>query len=178
MKPYLIGIAGRSCSGKTTLVRKLQESITSTYICQDLFFKRQEDATRWEEPECLRNDLLLKSIMELKSGRSTHIPQYGISDLVYYPRPIIIIEGYLLFVDKNISDLFDKRIWIDVSDINLVCRRIQRDGSLKYIDKILYAVLPVSKQYESIQKSRSDIIIDGNKDIHDVLKEFNRLVKL
>jgi uridine kinase len=178
MKPYLIGIAGRSCSGKTTLVRELQKTNTCTYICQDQFFKRQEDATRWEEPECLRNDLLLKSITQLKNGESTHVSQYGCSDLVYYPRPIIIVEGYLLFVDKNISDLFDKRVWVDVSDINLVCRRIQRDGSLKYIDKILYAVLPTSKKYEPIQKSRADIIIDGNKDINNVVKEFNRLVKL
>jgi uridine kinase len=181
MKPYLIGIAGRSCSGKTTLVHELSKTHDFLYISQDNFFRKSENADRWEEPECLRNDMLFQALLRLKNGDIAHVPTNGwteVCDKTVYPQPVIIVEGYLLFVDKNISDLFDKRVWVDVSDINLVCRRIQRDGSLKYIDKISNVVVPISKKYESLQKSRSDIIIDGNKSIDDIVNAFNQLVPL
>ena len=179
----IIGVAGRTCSGKSTAVNEMSKRYNNIlHISQDLFFKRSDtdEDLCWEKPECLRNDLLIDTLTKLKKGLPTNIPSKGWTekcDRNIQPKDYIIVEGYLLFVNSKLRDLFDYKVWIDVSDVNLVSRRLQRDGNLKYIDKILNVVLPYSKEYEQIQKPYADNILDGNIPVDKISWELERLIR-
>ncbi len=179
-KPFVIGVCGRSCSGKSTIIKELEERYRGKvlHIIQDKFFKVNSD--NWESPNSLRLDRLIYSIKKLKSGKSTHIPNHGwteVFDREVKPQKVIIVEGYLLFVNEELSSLFDKKIWIDVSDTNLLYRRTKRDGTGKHIDYTMNIVIPESKKYEEIQREKADIIIDGNKSKDKIIEEVEKQIK-
>ena len=171
--PLIIGVCGRSCSGKSTVVMELEERYTDVlHITQDKFFKIKAD--NWESPESLRNDRLIYSIKKLKNGEPTHIPSHRwteVFDRKIKPHKMIIVEGYLLFVDDELADLFDMKIWVDISDFNMLYRRTKRDGNVNGMDYTVNVVIPKSHKYEKIQKSRADIIIDGNKSKEEIIEE-------
>lgn len=180
MKPYIIGVAGRSCSGKSTVVKELERIYDGQFlhINQDKFFKVKAD--NWEHPDSIRIDRLIYSLRRLKNGNSTHIPSHRwteIFDRLVLPHKVIIVEGYLLFINKELNSLFDKKIWVDVSDVNLLYRRVKRSNNLAELDYVMYYVIPESKKYEGIQRSNADIIIDGNKTKEEILKEFEKVLK-
>ena len=180
IKPLIIGVCGRSCSGKSTVIKELEEKYKGEFlhINQDKFFKVKAD--NWESPESLRIDRLIYSIKKLKNGQSTHIPSHRwteVFDREVKPHKIIIVEGYLLFVDAELSNLFDKRIWVEVSDANILYRRTKRDGTSKHIDYTMNAVIPESKKYEEIQRKRADIIIDGNKTKEKIIEDMEGNIK-
>lgn len=179
-KPFIIGVSGRSCSGKSTVIKELEEKYKGEFlhINQDKFFKVK--AENWERPESLRNDKLYESIKRLKGGKNTFIPAHRWTeqfDREIKPHKVIIIEGYLLFVDKQMNKLFDKKIWVDVSDLNLLYRRTKRDGTSKNMDYTMNVVIPESKKYEKIQREEADITIDGNKSKEDIVKELETYIK-
>jgi len=180
IKPFVIGVCGRSCSGKSTVVKELKERYKEKveHIKQDKFFKVK--ASNWERPEALRNDRLIYSIKKLKSGKSTHIPTHRwteVFDKEVKPHKLIIAEGYLLFVDPKLSNLFDKKIFVDVSDTNILYRRTKRDNTRKNIDYTINVVIPESMKYEEIQRKRADIIIDGNKTKEKIIQEIDGYIK-
>jgi ADP-ribosylglycohydrolase/dephospho-CoA kinase len=179
LKPIIIGVCGRSCSGKSTVVKELEEKYKGEFlhINQDKFFKVKAD--NWESPDALRMDRLIYSIKKLKNGQPTHIPSHRwteVFDREVKPHKIIIVEGYLLFVNEELANLFDKKIWVDVSDANIVYRRTKRDSTSKYIDYTVNTVIPESKKYEEIQRNRADIVINGNKSKEEIIQEFEELL--
>lgn len=144
-------------------------------ICQDRFFKKQ--ASNWESPEALNNYNLIYSLNKLKRCEATHIPSAGwteIYDRLIEPKPLIIVEGYLLFENTEIVRLLDKKIYIDVSDINMLYRRTKRENTSKYIDYTMFTVIPESKKYMDKQRISADIIIDGNQDKYAVYNDVYR----
>jgi len=180
IKPLIIGVCGRSCSGKSTIIKELEEKYKGEFlhINQDKFFKVKAD--NWESPESLRIDRLIYSIKKLKNGQSTHIPSHRwteVFDREVKPHKIIIVEGYLLFVDAELSNIFDKKIWVEVSDANILYRRTKRDGTSKHIDYTMNVVIPESKKYEEIQRKRADIIIDGNKTKEKIIEDMEGNIK-
>jgi len=186
-KPLIIGICGRSCCGKGSIVEYLaKENPNILYIKLDKFFKKHtpekyKGYDNWECNESLRWDRLIYSIKKLKEGKSTHIPSHRWTeefDKKIYPRKIIIVEGFLLFTNAELVKLFDKKIFIDVSDINILHRRLIREGNINGIDYIKNVVIPYSKKYEDIQKKNADIIIDGNKSKDEIIKELNKYLKI
>jgi len=179
IKPIIIGVCGRSCSGKSTVIKELEEKYKGKFlhINQDKFFKVKAD--NWESPDSLRIDRLIYSIKKLKNGQPTHIPSHRwteVFDREVKPHEIIIVEGYLLFINTELSNLFDRKIWVDVSDANILYRRTKREGTSKNIDYTISKVIPESKKYEVIQKKRADIIIDGNKTKDYIVKEIERYI--
>lgn len=180
IKPLIVGVAGRSCSGKSTVVKKLEEKYKGNFlhINQDKFFK--VNAENWENPESLRFDKLIYSIKKLKKGQSAHIPSHRcteVFDRKIKPHKIIIVEGYLLFVDKELNKLFDRKIWVDVSDLNILYRRTKRDDTSQYIDYTYKVVIPESRKYDKIQRKKADIIIDGDKTKEEIIKEIEEYIK-
>lgn len=180
IKPLVIGVCGRSCSGKSTVVKELEEKYAGEFlhINQDKFFKVKAD--NWERPDALRFDMLIKVIKSLKDGKNAFIPTHRwteVFDREVKPHKIIIVEGYLLFVNVELNRLFDRKIWVDVSDLNLLYRRLKRFNDLKKLDNIMNSVIPESKIYEELQKKEADIIIDGNKSKEDVMKEIENYIK-
>jgi len=179
-QPFIIGVCGRSCSGKTTVIKELEEKYKGEFlhINQDKFFKVKAD--NWESPDSLRLDRLIYSIKKLKKRESTHIPSHRwteVFDREVKPHKVIIVEGYLLFVNKELSSLFDKKIWVDISDQNILWRRTLRDGNTGGADYTMNVVIPESKKYEAIQRKEADIVIDGNKSKEEIIKEIERHIK-
>lgn len=187
LKPQIIGVCGRSCSGKSDVTRFLEKKYKNQIVripC-DRFFKvfnatELDETDGWESPSSIRWDRLIYSVKKLKNGESTHIPSKGwteVFDQLIEPKEIIIVEGYLIFTNKEIIDLFDKKIWVDVSDQNILWRRTLRDGNTGGVEYTMNKVIPISKRYEKQQRKNADIIIDGNKTKEEIIKELESSVK-
>ena len=179
-KPLIIGVSGRSCSGKSTVVKELEEKYKGDFlhICQDKFFRVKAD--NWESPESLRIDKLIECVKLLKNGKSTFIPSHRwteVYDREVKPHKIIIVEGYLLFVNKELNKLFDKKIWVDVSDVNLLYRRLKRFNEINQLDYAMNVVIPESKKYEEQQKKEAETIIDGNKPKEEIIRDLEKQLK-
>ncbi|HIH25849.1 hypothetical protein J4476_04850 [Candidatus Woesearchaeota archaeon] len=180
-KPIVIGVCGRSCSGKSTVVNELEEKYKGKFlhINQDKFFKVKSN--NWEAPESLRTDKLIYSLKKLKNGESTHIPSHRwteVFDMEIQPHKVVIVEGYLLFVNEELNKLFDKKIWVDISDLNLIYRRLKRSNDIEQLDYTMNVVIPESKKYEKIQKEKADIIIDGNQAKEKIIGIIDRQIKI
>lgn len=161
----VIGICGRSCSGKSTIAGRFKEEHQekTELINQDMFFKIRADS--WETTDAIRFDMMIEAINLLRSGKSCMVPSKKNSEMAdseIRPNEIILVEGYLLYVNLELNNLIDKRIWISVSDTNILERRIRRDGSDRNKDYIVNEVIPISKRYCKEQKEKADAIFDGN----------------
>ena len=143
-RPYFVGIAGGTGSGKTTVATKLLEALPgdgAVIIDHDAYYKdrsgmpkEERDLLNFDHPDALDNDLLVRHLDELRAGRPIEMPLY---DFVTHsrradtrhvkPAPVTVVEGILVFVDPAVRRLLDIKIFVDTdADIRLI-RRIKRD---------------------------------------------------
>ncbi|XZE19843.1 uridine kinase [Pirellulaceae bacterium SH449] len=143
-QPTVLGIAGGSGSGKSTLVKGLLASSVGgqiTILKHDDYYRNHSDmpepirtAENWDHPESIDNDLFVSHLIALKQGGSIESPQYDFATHSRRPetlsieaKPIIIVEGILIFAIPAICDLLDWRIYLEASPDERVLRRIIRD---------------------------------------------------
>lgn len=186
MQPIIIGICGRSCSGKSHATRELENQYPDKIlrIPLDRFFKiynekELDEKFGWESPESIRWDRLVYSIKKLKNGESTHIPSKGWTELfdkLVHPKPIILVEGYLIFTNNELLQLFDKKIFVDVTDLNILYRRTLRDNGIHGVNYTMQKVIPISKKYDEQQKNLADVVIDGNKTKDEIFNEIKEYI--
>ncbi|MBE6974497.1 MAG: uridine kinase, partial [Ruminococcaceae bacterium] len=139
----VIGIAGGTGSGKTTLMKNLLERFSGnvTVLSHDNYYRRLdhlnfEDRCRvnYDEPAALETDLMVRHLDALRHGQAIDCPVYDFANhnrsdqvLRIEPRKVIIVEGILIFTDPDLRRLMDIKIFVDTdADIRL-CRRIKRD---------------------------------------------------
>ena len=182
----VIGIAGGSGSGKTTLmnniVRRFEENIT--VLSHDSYYKRHDDMTyeercqlNYDEPNALETELMVQHLDQLKNGQAIDCPVYDFtvhnrSDAVQRiePRSVIIVEGILIFQNKQLRDLMDIRIFVDTdADIRL-CRRVKRDVNKRgrSLESVLTqyqeTVKPMYEKYVEPSKKHAHILVpEGGK---------------
>src|SRR6056297_399018 len=180
MSALLIGIAGGTASGKTTLARILKNSFQDkvTILKHDYYyydrshFNMEDQIINFDHPDSFETDLLVKHLQELKSGKSIKRPVYSYKTNERLPEkkevksaPIIIVEGILIFHYEKLKDLFDLKIYVDTdADIRLL-RRINRD--IKERDRTfdsvkkqyLSTVKPMHQKFVEPSKYQADIII-------------------
>jgi uridine kinase len=179
--PILIGIAGGTGSGKTTMSQKIQDAFPdqSILICQDSYYKdlshlTMEEKARmnFDHPSSLDFDLLRLHLLDLTHGRAIEQPIYSFltyeRDLATQriePAQVIIVEGILLFAALEVRDLFDLKIFVDTdADIRLL-RRVERDmaersrsfASVK--EQYLTTVKPMHDAFVAPSKKYADVII-------------------
>ena len=188
----IIGIAGPSASGKSTICDQLQKRLensivihTDNYWCNPEHFPRVKEFKNWELPECLDFDTLYTNLKELKAGKMTRAPQWVLG--VYpplkkeiKPAAIIIVEGFRLWYDARIRKLLDLKIYIDVPEEVILKRR---GGRLRHPGKLnreLYyreIVVPEDRKYGLPTKKYADIVIDGTKPVLEIVGEIIRAIQ-
>lgn len=190
MKEILvIGIAGGSGSGKTTLTNNLMTHFGDqiTVVHHDNYYHSHHDMTfeercnlNYDCPEAFETRLMVEQLRFLKQGRSVECPvyDYAIHDRVektetIYPKPIIIVEGILIFAEQDLMDLMDIKIFVDTdADIRLA-RRIIRDIQDRgrtvqsVIDQWRTTVKPMYEAYVEPTRKKADIIVPegGNNQV-------------
>ena len=181
-RPVVIGIAGGSGSGKTTVIRNITHLLPAEQISvipHDAYYKDMGDlsfderkAINYDHPESLETGLLLEHLHILISGGEVHRPLYDYNQhrrkeevLLVKSTPIIIVDGILVLAEKALAEMMDIKLFVDAdSDIRLL-RRIQRDISERgrAIDDILEqyktTVRPMYLQFVEPSKRRADVII-------------------
>ena len=182
-KPIIIGIAGGSASGKTSISRRLKEHFENEgsvlIIRQDDYYKDQSDKpmeervkTNYDHPFAFDNDLLLQQVHELSEGRTVEKPTYDYvhhtrSDVTEtcYPCDVLILEGLFVLEDENIRDLLDIKIFVDTdADVRFI-RRLIRDVNERgrsvdsIVSQYLDTVRPMHEQFIEPSKRYADVII-------------------
>lgn len=200
---FVVGITGSTGSGKTTFAKKLTERLENkaVLISSDGYYKDQSHLplkerleSNMDTPLAFDNWLLTRHIKQLLKGQAVESPIYDFTTHTrkketksIEAKPIIIVEGLLIFAKPNPSSLFDLKIFLDVDCDLRVCRRVLRDvaerrnGSLKAaIKQYLSSARPMDKIYVSPQKRNVDLVINWNeenpKKTDDLAKEILKLL--
>jgi hypothetical protein len=186
-----VGICGRSCSGKGAVTEGLASLNRDVLLIQaDWYFYRSQNCvysgyTCLEHTNSVDSHRLAGDLRSMIGGRSTSIhvetpwlPQVSIDisrDDLRHKR-IILVDGFLTFAVKELVDLFDQKIFIDACDHCILSRRLRRDGfgGSAYIRDV---VIPVSKEYDLLQKGNCDVIVDGCKPKDKVMEVVGSFLK-
>ena len=177
----VIGIAGGTGSGKSTLVKKIKEEFNdrTTILSHDFYYKQHNDITfeqrkklNYDHPDSFDTDLMIEHIRELASGREIQRPVYDFTihnrvdaSLPVKPAKVIIVEGILIFENKELRDMFDIKLFIDTDADVRIIRRILRDVSERgrtlesVVNQYLTTVKPMHEQFVEPYKKYADIII-------------------
>ncbi len=180
--PLVIGIAGGTGSGKTTVARVILDRVGEdhiAYLPHDAYYKdnshlplSERIKINYDHPDSLETSLLIQHIQQLKEGRPIERPVYDFTThtrtnetVTVLPRPIIMVEGILLFYEPELRKLFDVKIYVDTDpDIRFI-RRLRRDITERgrtmesVIDQYLNTVRPMHLEFVEPSKRYADIII-------------------
>lgn len=180
--PLVIGIAGGSGSGKTTVANLILERVGAhriAYLPHDAYYKDlsnlpppQRAEVNFDHPNSLESDLLIQHIQQLKSGKPVHLPIYDFTThtrtretMLVEPRRVILVEGILIFAEPQLRKLFDVKIFVDTDpDIRFI-RRLQRDIAERgrttesVINQYLTTVRPMHLEFAEPSKRYADVII-------------------
>ena len=180
-EPILIGIAGGTGSGKSTLVQEIAAEFKDSVclISHDYYYKAHDDMPyeqrcllNYDHPNAYDTDMLVEHLQLLKQGLTIHRPVYDFSDhnrakevVEVKPARVIIIEGILIFADESLRNLFDIKLFVDTDADVRILRRIVRDvrdrgRSLEsVINQYLSTVKPMHEQFVEPSKRNADLII-------------------
>ncbi|HQR33149.1 MAG TPA: uridine kinase [Blastocatellia bacterium] len=178
----IIGICGGTGSGKTTVARRILENVSDEQVVffqQDSYYRNLEDMPielrhqiNFDHPDALDNDLFINHVKALRAGEAIKMPMYDFSihtrkteSIHVEPKPIMIIEGILIFVDAALRGLMDIKIFVDTDDDLRFIRRLQRDVNERgrtvesVIKQYLETVRPMHEQFVEPSKRYADVII-------------------
>ncbi len=182
MEPVVIGVAGGTGSGKTTVARAILKRAGTQQISliqHDAYYKdlsdlplAQRSMMNFDHPDALDNELLIVHLKELKAGRAIEMPVYDFTTHTrtgqtrrVEPHRIILVEGILIFADEALRRLMDVKIYVDTdSDIRFI-RRLQRDIAERgrtmesVIHQYLTTVRPMHQEFVEPSKRYADVII-------------------
>jgi uridine kinase len=178
----IIGICGGTGSGKTTIARAIVETVGAQNVVlveQDSYYRNLADMplderhqANFDHPDSIDSDMLVNHIMRLKQGLSVEMPLYDFvthtrSDRieVIEPRPVVIVEGILIFAEPRVLDLLDVRVFVDTPDDVRLMRRLRRDiherGRTfeRTLEQYERTIRPMHFEFVEPSKRHADIII-------------------
>ena len=189
MKTLFIGIVGPSGSGKTTLCKKLKLSNKNhEHIRLDNYFKHprtfpiKHGFRNWEKPSNLKFDILLKHLKALQNGKEVHTKSFPKKagarpePITLKPKPIVLIEGFMLLKDKRVRDMLDVKIYLEIHPELMIKRRAIRFGAVHITDYDTKVAIPEFLKYGVAQKKYADYVIDAAKPQSQVIKEVQKIV--
>lgn len=185
MKPYIIGIAGGSGSGKSTFAQRLFEAFPDSVslISCDNYYLPHDDLPlekrahlNYDAPEALEFDLMVRHLEKLKNGQAALCPVYDFTRhtrsheyIEIQPRPIVLIDGILIFHDNALRECMDLKIYVETDADERILRRARRDMLERgrdldsVIQQYLTTVKPMHNTYVNPTKIYADIILNGGK---------------
>lgn len=182
MEPVIMGVAGGTGSGKTTVAREILRRAGTrriSFIQHDAYYRDLSDLPlaqramkNFDHPDALDNELLIAHLQALKSGQPVHIPVYDFTThsrtaqtLRVEPQPVIILEGILIFADERLRRQMDVKIYVDTdSDIRFI-RRLRRDIAERgrtmdsVVHQYMATVRPMHQEFVEPSKRHADVII-------------------
>jgi uridine kinase len=182
MKTTIIGIAGGSGSGKTSVTSQIMknlEGFSVALIEQDYYYKDQSHLsfnerlkTNYDHPFAFDNDLLYQNLVDLRDGKMVKVPTYDYTihtrsekTITFEPKDVIIVEGIFALENEKLRDLMDVKIYVDTdADLRILRRLVrdieERDRTMEsVIDQYLTVVRPMHNQFIEPTKRYADIII-------------------
>jgi len=182
MAAYVVGVAGGTGSGKTTVAQRIVEALPPEHVCiiqHDNYYRDRTDLDyeercklNFDHPDALETDLLIEHLGRLKAGDAVDVPRY---DFKHHrrseetqrvdPRPVIVVEGILVFVDARLRDHLDLKLFVDTPADIRVFRRVRRDlenrgRTFSSIREQYYeTVRPMHLRFVEPSKSHADLII-------------------
>ena len=189
MKPLLIGLAGITGAGKSTLADHLEAQGGVKRFRVDAYYKNDTDCPKledgrphWDLPESLHLEELYAALSELREGREIFLPVYDrgqnkrIGTTLFEPRPVIFAEGLQIFSEPRTRNLFDLRLWLDVPEEIATQRRVQRQPN--YDLAYHYAVaLPAQRRDVLPFKQFAHAVLDGTKSIREVTGDADTVLR-
>ena len=178
----IIGICGGTGSGKTTIARAIVETVGAESVVlveQDSYYRNLADMplderhqANFDHPDAIDSEMLVNHIKRLKQGQSIEMPLYDFvthtrSDKieVIEPKPVVIVEGILIFAQPRVLDLLDIRIFVDTPDDVRLIRRLRRDFEERgrtferTLDQYERTIRPMHFEFVEPSKRHADIII-------------------
>lgn len=182
----IIGIAGGTGSGKTTVVQQILNELPADEVCvisQDSYYKSNDHLsyeerckTNFDHPNAIDFELLIRDVSHLKKGKIIKQPMYSFithsrlkDTVVTHPRKVIIIEGILIFNSKKLRDLFDIKVFVHADADERLIRRIKRDTEERgrnvkeVLDRYQNTLKPMHQQFIEPTKNYADIIIPNDR---------------
>ena len=181
MATLVVGVAGGTGSGKTTLTRALIERFPgkTSVVFHDNYYNQHDELSygersklNYDAPEAFDNELMVKQVKTLIAGKPIDCPVYDYSlhnrsaeTLRIEPAPVLIVEGILIFAEPEIRDLIDIKLYVDTDADVRILRRIKRDvvergRTLESVEKqYLETVKPMHELYVEPSKAHADLII-------------------
>ena len=182
----IIGIAGGTGSGKTTVVQQIVEELPADEVCiisQDSYYKdtthlsfEERVKINFDHPQAIDFDLLVNHLKELKKGNSIEQPKYSFVDhnrtgktVTTHPRKVVIVEGILILTHPDIRELFDIKIFVHADSDERLIRRLKRDIAERgrdleeVLNRYQTTLKPMHQQFIEPTKEFADIIIPTNK---------------
>lgn len=201
----IIGIAGGTGSGKTTVVRKIAEALPPHHVVVvplDSYYndtshmtEEERHAINFDHPDAFDWKLLIKQVNELRNGQAVEQPTYSYikcnrlkETLQVEPKPVIIIEGIMTLLNKKLRDMMDLKIFVDTDSDERLIRNIQRDVLERgrtvdmVISRYLEVLKPMHEQFIEPTKKYADLIIpqggENHKGINILCKYIESLVNV
>lgn len=200
--PLIIGVAGGSGSGKTTVSRHIAKKLGPERVAllqQDSYYKDQpnlDPAKRsrinFDHPDSLDNDLLLEQLQTLSAGRAVEVPVYDFKTdsrsaqtIRVEPRPVIVVEGILIFVDPRLRAMMGLKIFVDTdADLRFI-RRLRRDIAERgrsvesVVEQYLSTVRLMHQEFVEPTKRYADLIIPvGGYEVPAMLNKMFSVIRL
>ena len=178
----IIGICGGTGSGKTTVANRILESVSASevvFLQQDSYYRNITDLpldyrniANFDHPDALDNDLLVNHVRRLKAGEAVELPVYDFRTNTRLnetrhveARPIVIVEGILIFADPRLLEQMDIKVFVDTPDDIRFIRRLRRDLDERgrtvesVIEQYVATVRPMHMQFVEPSKRHADVII-------------------
>ena len=182
MKVTVIGVAGGTGSGKSTLVRRLQEAFSCedvATLCHDYYYKAHpelsyEERTQlnYDHPDAFDTDMLVEHVRALKNGEVIERPVYSFVEhnrtderVVVQPSKVVIIDGILIFENKELRDQMDIKVFVDTDADLRLARRILRDvrergrSMESVVNQYTTTVKPMHEQFVEPSRKHADLVV-------------------
>lgn len=200
--PLIIGVAGGSGSGKTTVAQHIVDNIGPEQVAlleHDSYYKDQSKLSpqerltvNYDHPDSLDNALLIRHLKDLRAGRAIRVPTYDFKlysrtpeTIPVEPKPVIVVEGILIYADPDLRNLMNLKIFVDTdADLRFI-RRLQRDIVQRgrtvesVVEQYLQTVRLMHLEFVEPSKRYADLIVpEGGYEVPALLNKVFHLVRL